>query len=66
MRVSQRVRPFFFSIGLITNFGTCIRHHNKPGSLRITSLLLDIVSIYLNSILSSLNESMYTCQIKFI
>ena len=42
-------KDFFFSIGIITDTGTCIIHQNEAGCLWITSLLLNIVTVSLNS-----------------
>ena len=58
---------FFFSTGIIadTVFRTCIIHQNEAGSLWITSLLLNMVTISLNSNVPSSNVSMYLCLIKF-
>ena len=43
----------------------CIIHQNKTGSKWITFLLLNIVTISLNSNVPPLNESMYPCLVKF-
>ena len=56
----------FFSItGIITDTGTCIIHQNEAEPLWITSLLLNIVTISLNSSFPPSNESMYSCHVKF-
>ena len=56
---------FFFSTGIITDIGTSIIHENATGPPWITSLLLKIVTVSLNSYVPSLNESMYPSLIKF-
>ena len=55
----------FFSAGIITDTGTCIIHQNKAGPLWITSLLLNIVIVSLNSNVPPSNESMYLYVVKF-
>ena len=56
---------FFFSTRIITDTGTSIIHQNKDGSLWITSILLNIVTVSLNSNVPPSNESMYPCFMKF-
>ena len=56
---------FFFNTGIVTNAGTCIIHQNEAGLLWITSLLLNIVTISLKSIVPSSNKSMYPSLVKF-
>ena len=55
-----------FRTSIITNTGTCIIHQNEAGPLWITSLLLHIVTISLNSNVPPSNESMYPCPVKYI
>ena len=47
---------------MITDTGTSIIHQNEVRSLWITSLLLKIVTVSLNSNVPPSNEGMYTCQ----
>ena len=61
----SKSNAFFFRTGMITNTGTCIIHQNEAGPLWITSLLLNVVTISLNSNIPPSNESMYTCLVKF-
>ena len=80
-RVSQKVMPSqqiyflwhqplcynydWICTGIITNTGTYNIHQNEAGLLRITSLLLNIVTISLNGNVLILNVSMHPCLIKF-
>ena len=57
--------PFSFSTGIIIDTGTCIIHQNEAGPHWITSLLLNIVTVSLNSNVPSSNESMHPCLVKF-
>ena len=50
---------FHRNTGIITDTGTCIIHRNKAGPLWITFLLLNIVTISLNSNVPPSNENMY-------
>ena len=61
----SKSNAFFFSTGIITNTGTCIIHENETDPQWFTSLLLNIVTISLNSSVPLLTESMYPCLIKF-
>ena len=61
----SKSNAFFFSTGIITDTGTCIIHQNKAGPLWITSLLLNTVTISLNSNVPPLNESLYPSLVKF-
>ena len=54
-RVSQKVLPF----SLVQE--TCIIHQNEAGPMWITSFLLNIVTISLNSNVPLSNESIYPC-----
>ena len=62
--VSQKVMPFSL-VQEYTDTGTCIRHQNEAGPLWITSLLLNIITVSLNSIVPPSNEGMCPCFIKF-
>ena len=57
--VESKIYAFFFSIDIMTNTGTCIMYHNQSGPQWITSLLLNIVTVCLNSNVPHPNESMY-------
>ena len=57
----SKSNAFFFSKGIITY----IIHQNEVGPQWIISLLLNIVTISLNSNVLPLNESMYPCLVKF-
>ena len=61
----SKSNAFFFSTGKIIDIGTCIIQENEAGPLWMTSLLLNIVTISLNSNVPLSNESMYACLIKF-
>ena len=52
------------SRGIITTAGTCIIYKNEAGPQWITSLLLNIVTVSLNSNIPPSNESMYPCLVK--
>ena len=54
----SKSNAFCFSIGIITDTGTCIIYQNEAGLLCITSLLLNIVTISLNSNVPPFNKSM--------
>ena len=58
-RMTKKVMPFFFSSG------TCIIQQNEAGLLWITSLLLNIVTIFHNTNVSLSNQNMYPCFVKF-
>ena len=55
----------FFSTGIITDTGTYTIPQNEAGPMWITSLLLNIVTISLDSNVSPLNESMCRSHVKF-
>ena len=52
--------------GIITDTSTWIIHQNKVGFLRITSLLLNIVTVSLNSSVPPSDKSMYPCFVNSI
>ena len=56
-RVKQS-NVFFFSTGIINSARTCIIHQNEIGPLWIISLLLNIVTTFLKSNDSPVNESL--------
>ena len=57
----SKSNAFFFSTGIITNTELCIIHQNQTGPMLITSLLLNTVTISLNSNIPPLNESTCSC-----
>ena len=59
------INAFFFCTGIITGKRTCIIHQNETGHLWIASLLLNIVTISLNSNVPPSYENMYPCLVKF-
>ena len=56
---------FFFSIGIISDTGTCKIYENEAGPQWITSLFLNIVTVSLNSNVPPSNESINPCLVKF-
>ena len=61
----SKSNAFFLRTGITTNTGTCIIYQNEPALLWITFLLLNIVTVSLNRNVSSSNESMNLCFLKF-
>ena len=56
---------FVFVTGKITDEGTRIINHKEAGPMKITSLLLNILTVSLKSNVPPLNESMYPSLGKF-
>ena len=61
----MKSNAFFFSTGIVANTGTYIIHQNEAGSLSITSLHLNKVTVSLNNNFTPSNESIYPSIIKF-
>ena len=61
----SKSNAFFFSTDIITNTRMYIIHQNEAGPLRITSLLLNRVTVSLNHNVPPSNLSLYPCFIKF-
>ena len=61
----KKINAFFFNTGITTDAGIYIIHQNEVSPLWITSLLLNLVTISLNSNVPPSNESMYPCFVTF-
>ena len=59
-----KTNAFFFSTGITTDTRTCVIHQNEAGTLWITSLFLNIVTVSLNSNVPPSKEIMYLRLIK--